>query len=72
MRRRGSFEGESIEELAQNGSGIKRATQSLGEVLRCLVARIRALCAFKRTLMYGGIRILRMEPGPSRLYSELL
>jgi lipopolysaccharide/colanic/teichoic acid biosynthesis glycosyltransferase len=32
-------------ELAQNGRGIKRATRTASEFLRCVVTRIRVLCA---------------------------
>jgi hypothetical protein len=34
-----------LEELAQDGHGVKLAARSLNECLRCLAARSRALCA---------------------------
>ncbi len=37
----------AIEELAQNGRGIKRASLRSGDFLDCLAARSRALCASK-------------------------
>ena len=43
-------------ELAQNGRGIKRATQILSEFLCCLAARIRALCASKKSELSGWKR----------------
>jgi len=36
----------SPEELAQDGRGVKRAARNARELLRCLAARNRALCAF--------------------------
>jgi plastocyanin len=51
----------SFEELAQDGRGVKRATQMLSEFLWCLAARIRALCASRglgllvATLLCGQI-----------------
>jgi hypothetical protein len=35
----------ALEEHAQNGRGSKRAARRASEFLRCLAARIRALCA---------------------------
>ena len=47
----------AFKELAQDGRGIKRATQILSEFLCCLAARIRALCAFKELAQNGrGIK----------------
>ena len=37
----------ALEEPAQNGRAAKRATRRATEFLRCLVARIRALCALE-------------------------
>jgi len=38
----------SPEELAQDGRGVKRAARNTRELLCCLAARNRALCAFWR------------------------
>jgi hypothetical protein len=48
--------GTALEKLAQNGRGVKRATQRAGEFLCCMAARIRALCALgkQKVLATGG------------------
>jgi hypothetical protein len=43
-----------LEKLAQNGRGVKRATQRAGEFLCCMAARIRALCAFRNGMDVFG------------------
>jgi hypothetical protein len=44
----------AFEKLAQNGRGIKRATQRAAEFLCWLVARTRALCALTKLVTFSG------------------
>jgi hypothetical protein len=51
----------SLEKLAQNVLGIKRAARRRKEFLPCLAARIRALCALEK-LAQNGRGIKRATP----------